>query len=56
VNSDVLVLEKPQRLVDWIMSDSKDIVAVCEEMPARQKEDLAILNVDFPAHLAIALM
>ena len=56
VNSDVLFLEKPQRLVDWIMSDSKDIVAVYEERPARQKEDLAILNVDFPAHLTIALM
>jgi len=56
VNSDVLFLEKPQRLVDWIMSDSKDIVAVYEERPARQKEDLAALNVDFPAHLTIALM
>jgi hypothetical protein len=56
VNSDVLFLEKPQRLVDWIMSDSKDIVAVYEERPARQKEDLATLEVEFPAHITIALM
>ena len=56
VNSDVLFLEKPQRLIDWIMSDGKEVVAVYEESPARQREDLATLNVDFPAHLTIALM
>ena len=56
VNSDVLFLERPQRLIDWITSDSTDIIAVYEEKPARQKEDLAVLNVDFPAHLTIALM
>jgi hypothetical protein len=56
VNSDVLFLETPRRLVDWIMSDSSEIIAVYEERPARQKEDLTTLNVDFPAHLTIALM
>ena len=48
VNSDVLFLEKPQRLIDWIKSDGKEVVAVDRRKPGATERGPGDTQCRFP--------
>jgi len=55
LNSDVLFLDEPVELIDWLVRDDRSIAGVHEERPARQKEVLEALGCPFPPHVTTSL-
>jgi hypothetical protein len=54
-NSDTLFLRHPDELVQWITSDTEDVLCVYEEAPVQQAEFLKKMGSSFPPHLTLAL-
>lgn len=55
MNSDVLFLQRPQELVEWINSDSTRIIYTYETQPAQQQAFLQESGAAFPPHVTLAL-
>ena len=56
INSDVLFLNKPQSMLEWISTSHKNLISCYEESPLRQKEFLDEFNCHFPPHLCLAVI
>jgi len=55
MNSDVLFLDRPQALIDWVGRDNNRIVYVHENQPVYQKEFLQEAGSSFAPHVTLAL-
>ncbi|MCX5680671.1 MAG: hypothetical protein NTZ95_08580 [Candidatus Omnitrophica bacterium] len=53
LDSDTLFLRKPKRLIEWILSDNKEIIHIYEKYPYRQMEFLSKFNYDQPANFCM---
>jgi len=51
LDSDTLFLRRPDKLIDWIAKDRKEIVCLYEMYPAGQGDFLSEVKCDFPPHI-----
>ena len=56
INSDVLFLQRPDEVIQWMASDNGEVICVYEEEPRHQAAFLARARSSFPAHVTLALV